>query len=272
MGFLTINGYSVPVAGEPKMSEERVGERKDAYNGAPLFSINNYRTEIEGETAPLTKENADGVIGVINGRGQVWSLDNTLWSFKGVGAGFTRDTPACTIVGTCVSSGSPRYDVGANDLHFPGDNAIWCETSTTNVFHENQATCTSSSGGKFNAQYGAVLTVTTATYYQGSKCINVLASCADSGLQIFVPTTQSSGTYTFSTYLKSGSLGEQTQVYLLMYDSSGVIESSTKIICTDEWRRYELTADWVSATQYCYVRSAVSASCADFYVDCIQLE
>jgi hypothetical protein len=272
MAVLKINGWEIPLDAnvDAEMTETIVGERKEAFDGTLLTSINNNRRTLVLNTPLIEKEDADALVGIVQGLGENFSLSNTLYSGKGYEATFTRDSTRYLIDATSISSGTAGYEDSLYVTTISTDlRAVWIETGTANLLRTNQATASSSSG--FEPWGSGDLTFTTSGVpREGDRCLylTITSSGLYHGMRVN-NSTQDGGDYTFSLWAKgeSGSVGN---VFLSIYDGVTITDSDIFVL-TEDWVRYEITATCTSGTIYGYFRNSTTGLVAA-YCDQLQLE
>jgi hypothetical protein len=272
MAVFKINGWDVPLSADMQveMNESVIGERKEAFDGTMLTSINNTRRTVVLNTPLIEKDDLDALSGIIQGLGENFSFDETLYSGKGLKAIFTRDSTRYLNDGTSVPSGISGYEESVYINTISTDKkAIRIEIETENLLRENQATASSSSG--FEAISSGELTFTTSGEpWEGDQCLylTITSSGLWHGMRVNNG-AQDGGDYTFSIYAK-GESGAVGNVFLSIYDGVTISDSNTFVL-TDEWMRYDLTAECTSGTIFCYFRNSDTGLVA-CYLDGLQLE
>jgi hypothetical protein len=272
MPILKINGMEIPISAdsEAELTETIIGERKGAFDGTLLTSINNWRKTLVLNTPWLEKHDADAIAGIVQGLGNNWKLDNHLYSGKGVELTFERASTRYTTDGEMVTSGSAGY---ASSLYIntisTDMKSLWIEEGTENLLRENQATCSSSSGFQ-TINSGEITFTTSGDPWEGDRCMymEVTSSGLWHGMRVNNG-IQDGGDYTFSLYAKGlpGSIGN---VFLSIYDGV-TISDSTTFVLTEDWERYDYTATCTSGTIYYYFRNSDTGLVACF-LDGMQVE
>lgn len=287
MAFLKINGLEIQVDAntDTEVSEKIIGERKEAFDGTLLTSINNFRKTISLETALLEKKDVDVIAGLVQGLGENFSMDvstdsKAVYSSKGTKATFARDTERWLTDGTSISSGVVGYEPSKyiNTIS-TGLDCIWIEEGTQNLLNEKQATVTSSCTGTGAGQWepwgsGAEITRTTSGIpWNGDNCLylNISSGVSYHGVRTHNG-IQPAGYYTFSAWLKGTT--DSSNIFLSIWDSQAVNTFDSSIyLLTEGWTRYSVTAfcSCSSGIIYGYLRNS-STGLVKCYVDGLQLE
>lgn len=281
MAFLKINGLEIPIDinAETEISEKIIGERKNAFDGTLLTSINNFRRTISVNTAALSKADADVVIGLVQGLGEHFTLDDDLYSSKGTKAYFTRDSDRYLTDATAVSSGVAGYEPSMFINTISTDmKCIWVEEGTENLLSENQATANTSSTGAAAGQFepwggGAEITKTTSGVpWEGDTCLYLEISSGVSYHGVRMNNgTQDGGYYTGSMWLK-GSSDSVGNVFLSLWDGVAAQTIDSDVFALEEdWTRYDVTGECTSGTIYLYLRNGTTGLVKCF-MDGFQLE
>jgi hypothetical protein len=272
MPILKINGMEIPIFAdsEAEITETIIGERKSAFNGTLLTSINNWRKTLVLNTPWLEKQDADAIVGIVQGLGNNWKLNGHLYSGKGVQLDFERASTRYTTDGISVDSGDAGYGPSLYLNTLSTDmKSLWIEERTENLLRENQATASSSSGFE-TISSGEITFTTSGDPWEGDQCMymEVTSSGLWHGMRVNNG-VQDGGDYTFSVYAKgeSGSVGN---VFLSIYDGVTITDSDTFVL-TEDWARYDVTSNCTSGTIYGYFRNSDTGLVA-CYLDGLQLE
>lgn len=273
MAVLKINGWEIPLDAnsESEMAESIIGERKAAFDGSLLTSINNNKKTFVLNTPLLEKDDAESLIGILQGLGENFSLSETLYSGKGYPSTFTRDSTRYAIDATSISSGTADYEDSLYVTTISTDlRAIFIEEGTENLLRENQATCSSSSG--FETISSGEITITTSGVpYEGDSCLYMVVTSSGlwHGMRVSNSTDMASDDYTFSLWAK-GESGAVGCVFLSIYDGTNIFDSNIFTL-EEAWTRYDFTATCTCGAIFGYLRNSTTGLVA-CYVDAIQLE
>jgi hypothetical protein len=130
MAFLTLNGWTVPVAdGQASVSYRQLGRQSRSYMGKLSGTYRSKVREWRLKTTLQDEETSEALEGLIAGSGQTWSFDNDLYSSKGLGpvTGYTITVTAAggklTGYVTVASNTSLAYLV-TNDI-VPYTMMVW---------------------------------------------------------------------------------------------------------------------------------------------------
>ena len=109
MPFLQINGYTVPVsATKVKEVEERIGGVEKAFDGSSLVEVRGYRRKYSIATAPMTELEAEGLKGILLGRGDIFNTEDN-YSLQGRPPNASHDD-AVQDIGLVAADGAPVLD------------------------------------------------------------------------------------------------------------------------------------------------------------------
>jgi hypothetical protein len=136
MSFLTINGLTVSIQGEPVINPDIKENRRTTYNGDTRIIRKYNKDSWELETTMMTADKADNLRGLMDGEGHYFSFDSDLYSFKGL-------SPESGYSVTLLGSGG-KYSGGLQvdtdiDYDFSYSNeytvVFWRATASGNTFN-----------------------------------------------------------------------------------------------------------------------------------------
>lgn len=141
MAFLTLNGWQIPISRGGERSPIVIGEDSRAFDGTLMRDRRVVKDQWRFETKGIPAEDATALVGMLLGRGDVWSFDAAdLYSGKGFGAISPYNKVA-------LRPGNSLAPVAAilnqNDVpEAKFGNALTVEPPCTNLLPTDQRRCT----------------------------------------------------------------------------------------------------------------------------------
>lgn len=256
MSFATLNGWVVPLV-DAQQSRLPIGDRERAFSGAILRSERAVKNNLKCRTNQMSELVAAALRGLVAGEGDKWSLNNTLYSSKGLGE---TGTAVKTYRAHLAADGDPV----AGETPFDSGYCAAFEDANTNLFPSNVRDCSNTATG-FTLVGGGSITTTTSHKWEGSNCA---AWTPGGSVEIGPASVSGSTAYYVTAYLK----GNRTVNVYLQDNDSGVSSPVQYALTDSEWTRVKVTLTTeASATELELVVSAVSGS-GDVYIDGCQAE
>jgi hypothetical protein len=280
MSFLELNGWAVPVALGGGRKDELIGNMDRAYSGRPIKSVRAYKREFDFETIRIPEGDAAALRGIINGVGNLWKFDESIYAESGLGmqaasTGYTLE-PGEAADGAAVEhfySSSSKRDPGANT----GQGALWVGNAATNDLAADRRNAENAPTG-YTAGGAASLSGSTTHYWQGTKSLQVDIAAVVGGGTAYVQETGLSypnGTkIIFSVYVKPTAVNQV--VFMRGHDVTNGASSFTSytLPSTNTWYRLIESVD-VSGATCTSVQidlADYSGSAVRFYADGFQVE
>jgi len=265
--FLKLNGAPVPVQlGTARKRYREFGSRRPSYTGGARMQIRARKREYDMQSIMLPKSDVDALVGMINGEGDIWPFDSSIYSSKGITSG---GTPVYTLHDELAADGDPVLDAG----QYGGSMEI--SFSTTNELLADSRDAENAPTG-FLALAGATLSGDTSNFWQGTKSLKTITAAApSSGFYVNGPIGPFliNDTLHGSVYLKGDSGGELVTVYVrdVANGTNGTLVNAT--LQANTWTRVEanITLGAASADVRIYVINQGSGAYT-FYADGLQLE
>lgn len=201
-------------------------------------------------------------------RDELWHLNETLNSTKGVAGTFARASVAYKQDGSQVGSGAPRYEAGQFGQ------AILVEAATTNLLSANQSSVETDTTG-FAAIAGAAISRDLVEFWSGAASLKTITpnAAAGEGFETTSVPVSNNYSHTASVYLKGAGtvklgLAEYTNADALV----GVTESAV-ITLTGAWVRYSVTRAFGATGEKARLQVITDVQQGiTFYADGLQIE
>lgn len=275
MSFLELNGYPIPAIGG-QMKYLEFGSRRPAYDGTARAAIRKRKREWSFGTTPLTLQDYQLIKTLILGGGQLWQLDNGLWSSKGLrpdGGGNAVIMPRLAVDGNEVMDG-----VTANPQGLYGDGVASFDNDSRQDLLTDTATAEAAPSGYVPVN-GAALSADTGIVYQGTKSLKCVTPGSSGGKEgLFTgggSSSQPNGTELWgSVYLK----GTTKQLEVYIRDFTNGAEGTHVLVNlpeTDKWYRVTCTHTISGATATVwalYVVATDDSVATTWYSDAFQVE
>lgn len=274
MAFLRLNGWTIPIVGEPSMKWIYIGERERAFDGTMLQDRRARKRVWRCKTTPLIERDGLAVEGLVAGTGQQFPFDVDSYSTKGLAK------KSGTVDGSLRTAiGADGYGVVVGVTGTPseskfGSGAYAFHPSGTNLLTANQASAETDTTG-FAAITSATITRDTTHKMIGSASIKVVANNND-GVRITGITASASTAYTVSSYVKflwaigSSSISHKIEI---RGNVSGLINTTTFSIPPNKWTRLFVSGTTGVSDSSIEIRVVNnSGGSLTFYIDANQAE
>jgi hypothetical protein len=282
MVFLKVNDWQLDLGLAAGYEPKIVGGRRPAYDGTPITARSGWPRRWRFATTPLGVLDAEGLIGVVMGKGEHWRYDSP-WESDDttIGSDF-YSTIGTTPTGTTEATVVPGYDLqdppvrvyeeasGEPESKF-GGGALRVDPSTENLLGADSRDAENAPTG-FTVYLGATLAAETTIRVQGSKSLKVTTSSTlRSGFYVSKATAPSgTTTYTGSFYLYST---EALPIRVVLNDIS-LSTIDTYTTTANVWERFEITHTTSASPTFLrlYVQHNAAVSGKIFYCDMLQIE
>lgn len=142
MSFLTINGMPLPIlAGSLSTSEIEIGERGDAFSGAPFNALRRVKVKRSFRTPAMSQADAAGWKAILRGLGVTWAFAADLYSDQGhpeeSGSEFVSWSSGAVNIAAELGAYA-EWDVGAGSDYFVQlwwDGDSWALSSDGTKYH-----------------------------------------------------------------------------------------------------------------------------------------
>jgi hypothetical protein len=175
MSFLLLNDWVIPVLKGGEYSPLEVGNRKPAFNGAPLTMRRGLKRRFRFGTANMDAIDAEGLIGMVMGQGNHWQYNTDLYDTRGLSP---VGSVSATVIPAEDQQSTPAtvyYEpTGISQSKF-GAGALRVDPGTTNLLGTDTANAENAPTG-YNASLGSTLTGETTIVLRGSKSVKCTTS------------------------------------------------------------------------------------------------
>jgi hypothetical protein len=283
MAFITIGDWTVDTAKGGQLAPISIGNTKRAYDGSPLCMRRNMRRRWSFGTIPLAPPDAEGLIGMVSGRGWHWQYDTPWQSDNTTASDDFYSTTGLGPTGSVAATVVPGYDLqtvakrvyeessGEPESKF-GNGALKVEPSTTNLLPADSRDAESAPSG-YNLLASATLSAETTIVLQGTKSLKCITSAtAFSGFITGDAAANNNTTYTGSAYVYALAA---TELRFQLYDNAGTIAFTDYNPTPNVWERLEVTGTTAgSGTTYTRIGIQLknAGTAATFYSDMFQIE
>lgn len=271
--FLELNGLTIPIAKGGSASPVITGEKhKRLIDGSPMQDRRYVRKRWEFETIPLEDRVAEGIIGLIMGRGHSFRYGTNLYSGKGL---VPHGTPVATIIPNRDQQNQYKTSylesIGEQEALFAAAGALELDGVTTNELSTDSSNAENAPTG-FGSRLSATIAGETSVVLQGSKSLKTTTSTTN---QSGFFTDNVTGSVAGKTYTGSCYVYTTEALPLEVFVADSVSATSTQWTSTaNRWERVEHTHTTDGAATW--VRMGVghisTTSGKIFYTDCLQLE
>jgi hypothetical protein len=180
MAFLKLNNITVPVM-ECSATHGVIGASSRALRGDYLSDVRNIKRTWRVRCSPMTQQAASVLVGMLNGRGQLFTYDEDSYSESGFASsseqGVTFDNGTTQIMGNTAADGAAvknLYTAPSTAANVAArTSCVSSDSISTNILAAVERDCEGTPSTDFTAWNGAVLADDTTNYLQGSKSLNV---------------------------------------------------------------------------------------------------
>jgi len=274
MAFLNLNGWQIPIRKGGQRQPVIIGERARSFNGTWNVDRRELFDKWMFETTELRADDAEALVGLLQGRGHSWPYDADLYSGKGLGPGSTSGTivPA--------KSMSPVSDIigavgGQPESFFASNGSLAVEAAATNILPSATARASSASG--FSTVGGGSLALDTTYYaietFEGTlSAVKHTRTALGQGVQTNGQSCGASTRYVGSVYLMTLDTGITVTVDL--DDDVDNIDGAPASLQSGVWQRVQVygTTDPAASTISISVTVTGGAAAGDIYIDALQIE
>lgn len=279
MAFIKINDWEVSIAKGGEFRPHIIGTRNNSLDGTILRMRRGWKRRWTFETTPLDNDDAEGLLGVMSGRGEHWQYDNPWKSDNATVSTRFESTKGLVPTGTVSATVVPGYDLqtpyparvyeqssGEPESKF-GGGALKVEPATENLLGANARDCESYTG--FASKNGATLSDETTIRVQGSKSLKVVTPATPvSGFTTTAAITASK-TYTFSGYFYATSA---VNIRVRIWDGSSFFIVHDFTTTANAWVRIEDTGTAANTGTAAIDVVDNAGSGITFYCDMLQFE
>lgn len=264
MSYLALNGLEIPVsAARGRIKRVEIGKRGRSFKGRYQSSIRKRLYDYDYVTTQITSDEIDALSSWIEGAGQVWSFDSTVYSSGGLGP---SGTPVYQLTHNLVAEdGTSVY----NAAKFGG--ALGIDEASTNMLTGDQRTAANAPTG-YTSIGGATLTGDATIYWVAAKSLKIVNTLAFEGAYAGGVTASIGDLVVGSVFLKGAVGGEN--ITLSIYDGDAAsTRSFVQFALTTEWVRYRVPSTTLIAnTTDLRLSISVDTISSTVYADGFQLE
>lgn len=203
MAFLTLNSWTVPIKRGGSYSIDRVVDKTPMFDGSPATMLSATTRRWQFETGILTARDAEGLMGMLNGRGEHFRFTEDAYSTTGTHSETSSYVYAVTPAVDLQTVAKDVYNEATGELESKyGDGSLWPSSATTNLLPADSRDAENAPTG-FSVTGGSTLSAGTVYIIQGTKSLKcVTAAAANSGFKTNNATGLTGGnTYTGSCYV-----------------------------------------------------------------------